>query len=81
MRVLLAVSILTFAAGAAMVTDPADARKSTRAVKGKTYYGYRAPQYVEDQADCDRANAVDPTRQYDLPCWARFALSSKRQRR
>lgn len=81
MRLILAVSILIPAAGVAAVADPADARKSTRAVKAKTYYGYRAPKYVEDQADCDRANAVDPTRQYDLPCWARFALSPKRNPR
>lgn len=86
MRVVLA--FLIAAASIATVTgsaESADVRKSARTLKGKppySYaYGYRAPKYTEDEADCVRADSVDPTQQYDMPCWARWALSPKKLRR
>jgi hypothetical protein len=78
--------------GIAMSTLPADAQsKQTR-----SYYDQYAASHIVNSAsyerrlrrlmresethDTVRANAADPTRQYDLPDWARAAFAGRGRR-
>ncbi len=84
-------TLIAAAFAVAALASPADAKSKHRAYSGYDAYLSYADPYVPgirksarrqiETMTTIRANAADPTHQYDLPDWARAAIGNTRGRR